>query len=240
MADAPIENHLWLLARFADLLWLHEPRSLLDVGCGAGRLLRAAGQRGIPATGVDRGSRPLEQLSEEGLDVQEARAEELPFANDSFDWVTLRHVPHHLSDPAAAMTEALRVARVGVLVAEPWFDTSVPSQAAALELDRFEKRQHRRAGRVHGESLRLGELLDLVPATLRGELDVESCHWLRLRERNREEALAEARALLVDLPKGDSEHAALMELATQLAASGLSWNGSVACVLRKPESEAVA
>ncbi len=233
MRDAPSDNHDWLFERFLDELWKQDARHVLDVGCGGGRLLAVARERGISATGVDQEGPRLAALRADGFSVLDGRAEELPFPNDAYDWVTLRHVPHHLEDPARGLAEALRVARIGVLVAEPWFDPAIASQAAALEYDRFEKRQHRRAGRVHGESLRLTDLLGLIPGALSESLEVEAHQWLRLRARDAGAALEEARALVVDLAADDPEHDALARLASRVAEDGLSWNGSVACVLRK-------
>jgi len=232
MVDVPVENHLWLLERFLEALWAQEPKRVLDVGCGAGRLLRAAATRQVAATGLDQEGPQLAALRADGFAVQDGSAERLPFQDDAFDWVTMRHVPHHLANPARGLAEALRVARTGVLVAEPWFDPALPCQAAALEYDRFEKRQHRRVGRVHGESLVLAELIALIPEGARGAIEVEARQWLRLRPREEGEALDAARALVADLPAEDPEHAALEQLATRIAADGLSWNGSVACLLR--------
>ena len=49
----------------------------------------------------------------------------------------------HLADERPAFAEALRVARTGVVVAEPRFDPDMPSQRVA---DRADQRQHGQAG----------------------------------------------------------------------------------------------
>ena len=93
---------------------------------------------------------------------------------------------------------------------------------------------------MHGESLSCGELLELLPAAERAGLAVEAHHWLRLRERDVDGVLREARALLDSLPADAAEEQAFEALARRLAADGLSWNGSVACVLRKKTDGASA
>jgi ubiquinone/menaquinone biosynthesis C-methylase UbiE len=40
----------------------------------------------------------------------------LPFANDSFDYVTIVDVLHHTTDPVVMLTESRRVARKGVVI----------------------------------------------------------------------------------------------------------------------------
>ncbi|MDF1799333.1 MAG: class I SAM-dependent methyltransferase, partial [Planctomycetota bacterium] len=157
------ENHLWLMGEFVELLARQAPETVLDVGCGSGGLLRACAARGIAATGIDQAGPRLEALAADGFDVREGSAYELTLEDGAVDWVTMRHVPHHLEDPGRALAEALRVAKTGLLVAEPHFDVSVPSQRAALALDIWEKRQHRRGGMHHAEVFDLGGLLALLP-----------------------------------------------------------------------------
>ena len=98
------ESHQGLLEGFVELLLAQEPRSVLDVGCGGGGLMRACLARGLAVTGIDRrGERfdRLEALAAEGLDVHAGSAYDLPFEGGAFDWVTLRHVPHQRSVLAA-------------------------------------------------------------------------------------------------------------------------------------------
>ncbi len=154
-------NHRLLASIFSDRLLALRPRSVLDVGCGAGLLLERCRAADVRAVGIEP---RFESLRLTAGTCAQADAGALPFASASFDWVTMRHVPHHLEHPRAAFAEAWRVARTGLLIAEPWYDTTVPSLDTALAADRWLKRQDRRRGMVHADILSAGELIALLPA----------------------------------------------------------------------------
>ena len=61
-----------------------------------------------------------------------ARAEDLPFADESFDTVGSRIAPHHFEDVGAAMRELARVARRVVLVADLRYLDETGEQAERL------------------------------------------------------------------------------------------------------------
>jgi SAM-dependent methyltransferase len=110
--------------RFLERVLALAPASVLDVGSGAGELVTALRARGVRAHGAE----PSPRHAHPHLcDADGAR---LPFATDAFDWVTMNHVPHHLERPAAVFAECWRVARLGLAVAEPWYDLS-PSASTA-------------------------------------------------------------------------------------------------------------
>ena len=237
MSDAELEikareNHEWLLNEFVRLLLDREPVSLLDVGCGEGELLKTCRQAGIEAVGLDQPGPRLEALRDEGLEVREGTAYDLPFADGAVDWLTMRHILHHLEDPARAVAEALRVARTGLLLAEPCFDATLPSQRGALAVDRWEKRQHRRGGMYHAESLDLGALVALVPAGFEGRLEIEVHQALRLRGRSVADFEHGAAELVSELAAEHREREALARLLGELAHLGLSWNGSLCVAFR--------
>ena len=186
------ENREWLAELFEARLLSLGPESVLDVGCGTGELVAALAARGVPARGIEPDPKKADAAREARRAVELGSAECLDLADGSQGWVTLRHVPHHLSDPRAALAEAWRVARAGVLVAEPWFDDGVPSQRLARELDRFLKRLDRARGEHHADVLASGEVLALLPAE--GERRIE-CHVRlgTLRPEVLEQDLEEAR-----------------------------------------------
>jgi len=227
------ENHLWSLGRFVQWLIELKPESVLDVGCGQGRLLEQVHAAGITATGLDQAGPRLEEPRAKGLQVCEGTAYELPFGDRSVDWVTLRHVPHHLEHPACAFAEALRVARTGVLIAEPSFDAGLASQRTAIELDLWEKRQDRRVGMHHAEVYELGALLAMLPADLDRDYEVESQRIFRLRQRSIHDFEQQAAARIEDLPPDHPERIALADLLADCADHGLSWNGSLLVTVRR-------
>jgi SAM-dependent methyltransferase len=227
------ENHLWSLGCFVQWLVEHEPESVLDVGCGSGRLLEQIHATGVTATGLDRAGPKLDELRAKGLSVLEGSAYELPFDDRSVDWVTLRHVPHHLEDPARAFREALRVAHTGVLIAEPSFDASLPSQRTAIELDLWEKRQDRRGGMHHAEVYELGALLAMLPDDSDRTHEVETRRVFRLRQRSIADFAQQAAARVEDLPEAHPERVALSDLLADCADRGLSWNGSLCVTVRR-------
>jgi len=92
------------------------PRSILDVGCGTGRLLRCLAERfpGADLTGVDASGEMIATaraaLGEVGrATFVQGYAEHLPFGDASFDLVTTTMSFHHWADQPAALLEISRV-----------------------------------------------------------------------------------------------------------------------------------
>lgn len=98
-------------------------RPLLDLGCGTAGLLAALGEGGLPPTallGVDVALRWLvvarRRLEEEGcgeVPLLCACADHLPLASDSVGLVVAENLLEHVSEPAAVLREAHRVAAPG-------------------------------------------------------------------------------------------------------------------------------
>ncbi|HZG53808.1 MAG TPA: class I SAM-dependent methyltransferase, partial [Pyrinomonadaceae bacterium] len=86
---------------------------ILDVGCGTGANLEMLAQFG-EAEGVDVSEDALAFCRARGLgQVKLGAAEQLPYADASFDLVTALDVVEHLDDDAAGLREMRRVLRPG-------------------------------------------------------------------------------------------------------------------------------
>jgi 2-polyprenyl-3-methyl-5-hydroxy-6-metoxy-1,4-benzoquinol methylase len=87
--------------------------SVLDVGCGDGSIAQAimAQKPQLTFEGVDVLLRP-----HTAIPVQIYDGDHIPFADKSFDWVTIVDVLHHTDEPDRVLGECARVARRGVVI----------------------------------------------------------------------------------------------------------------------------
>jgi SAM-dependent methyltransferase len=135
-----------------------QPASLCDIGCGAGTLLAHARSLGIAAAGVEPDPAKVAEANAQGLDVRAGTAEALPFADATFDLVTFENSLHHVTEIRRALAEAMRVARRGVVIIDPWFDLSIPSQVVGDRYERWMKKLDRMTGMVHWDPIAAGEI----------------------------------------------------------------------------------
>ena len=91
--------------------------SLLDVGCGIGKLRLACPLDKIDYTGIDVRTTSLEIALQNGYNrvLQANLVGALPFASESFDVLVCSHVLEHLPNPELQVSEMLRVLRPGGL-----------------------------------------------------------------------------------------------------------------------------
>jgi SAM-dependent methyltransferase len=91
---------------------------VLDVGCGTGHDLVPLGSDSV---GIDRSAAMVERARERDGTALLGDAASLPFARASFGSVRADRVLQHVLDPAAVLSEMLRVTRSGgrVIVADP-------------------------------------------------------------------------------------------------------------------------
>ena len=135
------------------------PRSILEVGCGSGAFLRSMKGGVNRLVGVDPDAEAIEALKAENFEVLQGAAEQLPFQDHEFDVVVFSFTPHHVSDWAKSLQEAMRVARHSIEILDVWFDDGVPDQRVAHAFDRWSKEIDRRNGKVHNDTLPPGALV---------------------------------------------------------------------------------
>jgi SAM-dependent methyltransferase len=109
-----------------DLLveWAAGAGTALDVGSGGGHVARRLREAGLEVVSADLA--PGMQA-----DVQ-AAAEDMPFADASFDVVATRVAAHHFADVAAAVSEMARIAADRVLVVDNLFMGEAGEEADRL------------------------------------------------------------------------------------------------------------
>lgn len=109
-----------ILDELEDRQWLFNGVSVLDVGAGQGGCLLELLDRGADAVGIEPGAEFAAlarlRLGEAGHDPARLRnvaGETLPFPDCSFDYVISLQVLEHVRDPAAIVSEMLRVLKPG-------------------------------------------------------------------------------------------------------------------------------
>lgn len=124
-------SHWWFRGRRAVYLGLLEaalderPERALDVGCGPGGFARELGRLARRVVAVDADAGALRTCAERELGpLVRADGAALPFADRSFELVTLFDVLEHLADERHALAEARRV-----LTPEGLLCASVPAHA---------------------------------------------------------------------------------------------------------------
>jgi SAM-dependent methyltransferase len=125
--DAFMGRYSALLSpQLADLAGVAEGQRALDVGCGTGtltgELARRLGASSVSA--VDPSASFVASVRDRypDVDVQEAKAELLPFPDDSFDVAVAQLVVHFMSDPVAGLAEMARVTSPDGVVAACFWD----------------------------------------------------------------------------------------------------------------------
>jgi demethylmenaquinone methyltransferase/2-methoxy-6-polyprenyl-1,4-benzoquinol methylase len=111
---------------------------VLDVATGTGAVARAlVRETGCAVVGVDRSPGMLAEARRRAggrIELVEARAEELPFADGEFDALTFTYLLRYVDDPAATLRELARVVKPGGAVAGLEFGLPTGAARAAWEL----------------------------------------------------------------------------------------------------------
>lgn len=93
---------------------------VLDVATGTGLVAEALLARGFRVTGLDQSPEMLARARDRfdgRIELVEASAEALPFADAAFDHLTFTYLLRYVDDPAATLRELARVVRPGGTVA---------------------------------------------------------------------------------------------------------------------------
>jgi len=123
------QNRRWRRA-MVDRVAVMSPQSVLDVACGtAGVTIQLARRTSAHVTGIDITERMLlrglRNVDDAGLGdrigLVAGRAEQLPFADGSFDALTFTYLLRYVNDPEATLRELARVVRPGGVIASHEF-----------------------------------------------------------------------------------------------------------------------
>ncbi len=80
------------------LRWVKPQGAWLDVGCANGVFVATAAAVGAEARGIELSSVAVQQACEQGLDVRQARIEDVP-VTETYDCITAFDVNEHVLDP---------------------------------------------------------------------------------------------------------------------------------------------
>jgi SAM-dependent methyltransferase len=174
-----------LAQRFADFAGVASGVRVLDVGCGPGALTRELVARLGPdaVNAVDPSESFVAAAKDrlQGVTVQQAAAENLPFGDGRFDAALAQLVVQFMSDPIAGLREMGRVTRPGGTVAACLWDHAggrgplSPLWGAAHELDSRVEDESSQAGTRQGHLAELFETAGLHEIRAR-VLEVEVQH----------------------------------------------------------------
>ena len=103
-----LRDHLRFVKKAVKRMGKKQAR-ILDIGCGAGDLLGALRKLGHAGIGLDISESALKSAAELQVPGVRADYDEPPFADGSFDVVSMFHVLEHVPDPDYAIAVAVRL-----------------------------------------------------------------------------------------------------------------------------------
>jgi SAM-dependent methyltransferase len=164
-----------LSPQLADLAGVEAGQRALDVGCGSGMLTAELVARlGADAVAAVDPSEPFVAAVRErhpGVELHQCGAEQMPFADATFDAALAQLVISFMTDPAAGLREMVRVTRPGGVIAVCMWDLGggrspiSPFWQAAIQLDPGALGERRLVGGRDGEIVELMEATGLAEVT---------------------------------------------------------------------------
>ncbi len=121
-----------LATPFADFAGVRAEMRVLDVGAGTGALTDELAARGARVTAAEPSGDYADRLRERFDDVHVAPAEELPFADGTFDASLAQLVVLFMNDPHTGFTEMARVTKPGGVVATCMWEVDGMDMMVAL------------------------------------------------------------------------------------------------------------
>lgn len=115
-APVPLQRLVPFESRIIELLQrASNVQSIVDLGCGTGRFLRAAEHVGLHATGFEVASILVKELRRHGRKIEQGGIDEFIASDVHADAITLQEVVEHLSRPGAAIASILNSKRPRML-----------------------------------------------------------------------------------------------------------------------------
>jgi ubiquinone/menaquinone biosynthesis C-methylase UbiE len=145
--------------------------SILDAGTGSGDFIAVLKDvfPHIPITGIDPDLGSLNEAIQKYPDVlfKEMSAENLGFADNSFDLASISMALHHLPDIQTSLKEMQRIVKPGgwIIVNELFSDNLNPAQEVHKMFHHFRSRIDRLNGIYHQESFEKEQILQMVKAS---------------------------------------------------------------------------
>lgn len=105
----PKSNYPLKLAQHLYKNFFIKKGSLIDLGCGRGDMLNAFSKVGLQVEGVDLSPSSIELNKSIDVKISDLSKDELPYENETFDYVFSKSVIEHIQEPSLLMNESFRV-----------------------------------------------------------------------------------------------------------------------------------
>jgi len=140
-----LENEVELVEKLCERIKAGEEKAkmrVLDVGCGTGKLsVYISKKTGCDVTGIDTEQRRIEKARKKSfgkVEFEVQSAEEMAFANDTFDAVVSLKALHEMANPKEVLEESNRVLKSdgGILLID-WVGGAAKTESHAHALKYF-------------------------------------------------------------------------------------------------------